>query len=106
MRFLAAPWIGLLRDDVWLRNASRANRGAESLSQKLLALPGLEVIFPCQANAIFLRMPGSLVQKLETMGWHFYRFIEPDVYRLMCSWSVTEEKINDFVTDMAKLLGV
>ena len=31
MRFLAAPWLGLLRNDVWLRNAQKANSGARAL---------------------------------------------------------------------------
>ena len=35
MRFLAAPWLGLLAGDVWLRNARHANRGAHQLAQNL-----------------------------------------------------------------------
>ena len=63
-------------------------------------LPGIELAFPCDANALFLRMRDSLVKKLHARGWRFYKFIEPDIYRLMCSWSVTEEAINDFVADV------
>ena len=33
MRFLAAPWAGLLTDGVWLRNAERANAAAEKLAR-------------------------------------------------------------------------
>ena len=33
MRFLAAPWLGLLTEDVWLRNARHANRAARELAQ-------------------------------------------------------------------------
>ena len=62
-------------------------------------LPGIELAFPCEANALFLRMRDSLVKKLHVRGWRFYKFIEPDIYRLMCSWSVTEKAINDFVAD-------
>src|SRR6266705_3168089 len=32
MRFLAAPWLGLLSDGVWLRNAQQANRMATRLA--------------------------------------------------------------------------
>ncbi len=35
MRFLAAPWIGLLAGDVWLRNARHANRAAHQLAHYL-----------------------------------------------------------------------
>jgi threonine aldolase len=99
MRFLAAPWTGLLTNDVWLENARRANQRAKTLVEKLAAL-GIEPAIPCEANAVFLRMPEQLVAQLDGRGWHFYKFIEPDVYRLMCSWSVTEDDIDEFITDV------
>lgn len=100
MRFLSAPWVGLLSDNVWLRNAQRANASAEMLAQKLRAACGFEPIFPRQANAIFLRLPESLVSRLHARGWHFYKFIEPDIYRLMCSWATSEALLDEFVADV------
>jgi threonine aldolase len=44
-------------------------------------------------------MPEQLVGKLHQRGWRFYKFIEPDIYRLMCAWSVTEREIEEFVDD-------
>ena len=35
MRFLAAPWLGLLNGDVWLRNARHANEAARDLAERL-----------------------------------------------------------------------
>jgi threonine aldolase len=61
---------------------------------------GMEPAIPCEASAVFLRMPEQLVAQLQGRGWHFYKFIEPDVYRLMCSWSVTEKDIDDFIKDV------
>ena len=101
MRFLAAPWLGLLHDDVWLRNAQKANNGARLLCEKLRAA-GIEVVLVCEANAIFVRMPDALVERLHQHGWQFYKFIEPDIYRLMCSWSVTEKAIEAFITDVTE----
>ncbi len=103
MRFLAAPWMGLLRDDVWLKNAKHANEMAQLLAGKLRALGVGEIAFPCQSSAIFLRLPETLVQQLHGHGWHFYKFIEPDIYRIMCSWAVTERKIDEFVADFKSL---
>ena len=100
MRFLAAPWAGMLSGNVWLENARHANQCAKLLARKLTAVLGTEPEFPCEASAVFLRMPEELVAQLHGRGWHFYKFIEPDVYRLMCSWSVTEEDIDDFVSDL------
>ncbi len=103
MRFLSAPWLGLLQDDVWLRNAARANRSAQKLADNLRAILGLELAFPREANAVFLQLPESLVSALHARGWHFYKFVEPDVYRLMCSWATTEETIEEFTADVREL---
>ncbi len=100
MRFLAAPWAGLLDNGVWLENARRANQRAKELAEKLTATLGLKPVFPREASALFLRLPEQLVRHLQGRGWHFYKFIEPDVYRLMCSWSVTEKDIDDFVQEV------
>lgn len=105
MRFLAAPWAGLLSNSVWLENARRANARAKMLAEKLTAVLGVAPAFPCEASAVFLRLPDELVAQLHGRGWHFYKFIEPDVYRLMCSWSVTEKDIDDFVGDVSGTLS-
>jgi threonine aldolase len=100
MRFLAAPWIGLLAADVWLRNARHANRAAHQLAQNLQCKANVAVVFPVEANAVFARMDDQLVRDLQARGWRFYKFLEPDVYRLMCSWATTECDIGDFIRDV------
>lgn len=105
MRFLAAPWSGLLSDGAWLENARRANGCARMLTEKLTALLGIEPAFPQEASALFVRLPEQLVVQLQARGWRFYKFIEPDVYRLMCSWSVTEKDIDDFIADVKRCGG-
>jgi threonine aldolase len=99
-RFLAAPWLGLVADDVWLQNARHANRAARQLAQNLRRETNVEIVFPVEANAVFARMDDQVVQGLQARGWHFYKFIEPDVYRLMCSWATTESDIGDFIQDV------
>jgi threonine aldolase len=101
MRFLAAPWIGLLAGDVWLRNARHANRAAHQLAQNLQRKANVEVVFPVEANAVFVRMNDEVARGLQARGWRFYKFIEPDVYRLMCSWATTESDIGDFIRDVS-----
>src|SRR5947208_17018271 len=71
MRFLAAPWVGLLNNNVWLENARRANKHARLLSERLAAEVGLNPAFPCEASAVFPRMSDQLVQRLHDRGWHF-----------------------------------
>jgi threonine aldolase len=101
MRFLAAPWLGLMTGDTWLRNARHSNRAAHQLAQNLQREANIEVVFPVEANAVFARMDDQLVRGLHARGWRFYKFIEPDVYRLMCSWATTENDIGDFIRDVS-----
>jgi threonine aldolase len=97
-RFLAAQWVGLLANGLWLRNAQHANAMARKLSERLAEK--IDIVLPVQANALFLRMPPQLAHDLHEGGWHFYKFIEPDVYRLTCSWATTDADIDQFVGDV------
>jgi len=103
MRFLAAPWLGLLTGDVWLRNAQHANDAARRLASRLRKEAGIESVLPVEANAVFVSMDERLAKGLQARGWRFYKFIEPDIYRLMCSWATTERDISDFVGDVSSL---
>jgi threonine aldolase len=103
MRFLAAQWLGLLNGDVWLRNARHANEAARELAQRLRNEAGVENVFPVESNAVFVQLDDQVVQGLHTRGWRFYKFVEPDVYRLMCSWSTTDEEIATLVGDFVAI---
>lgn len=100
MRFLAAPWLALLTDGVWLRNARHANQAARRLADLVKTRTRLEVALPVEANSVFVRMDEKVSGALQQSGWHFYKFVEPDIYRFMCSWEVTDQQINDFGSDI------
>jgi threonine aldolase len=40
MRFISAPWLGLLEDDTWLANSRHANSMSKRLHERLRAIPG------------------------------------------------------------------
>src|SRR4029077_5794865 len=103
MRFLAAQWLGLLNGDVWLRNARHANEAARELAQRLRNEAGIENVFPLESNAVFVQLDDQVVGSLQTRGWQFYKFLEPDIYRLMCSWSTTDKEISMLIGDFAAI---
>lgn len=103
MRFLAAPWVGMLDSGAWLRHAAQANRCARLLEERLRAIPGVRVKHPTQANAVFVELPVKLGKALHAMGWHFYSFIGEGGARFMCSWETTEHDIDALATDIASL---
>ena len=98
MRFLAAPWLALLENSLWLENAARANTMAKNLADAL-SRNGAEIIFPTEANAVFVRLYPQVSAKLQKCGWQFYQFIAPDVYRLMCSWATNDSVIAALMDD-------
>jgi threonine aldolase len=100
MRFVAAQWVGILKNNVWLQNAIHANQCASLLEMQLKEIPGVEIMFPCQANSVFVKLPKNVVHDLRNKGWHFYNFIGVGGVRLMCSWNTTEERIMEFVNDI------
>jgi threonine aldolase len=105
MRYLAAPWIGLLRDGALLRHAAHANAMARRLADAMAQIPGVEIVHPCQANAVFVAMEEALLDGLRAKGWHFYTFIGTGQARFMCSWDTNEADIAALVGDLRELAG-
>lgn len=102
MRFITAPWVGVLRDGAWLRHAAHANAMAAELERGLRALPGVRIAHPRQANAVFAALPATLAEALRAKGWLFYTDVDPDgAARLMCSWDTTSEDVAAFIGDPA-----
>lgn len=100
MRFISAPWLGLLETGAWLRNAEHANQMADYLEQQLRTISGLKIMFPRQANGVFVQMPEAAIAEVQARGWLFYTFIGVGGVRLMCSWNTTQEAIDELVTDI------
>jgi threonine aldolase len=96
MRFLAAPWVGVLRGGAWLAHARRANEMAALLEREVARVPGVTVLHPRQANAVFVAMPEAAAAALRGAGWRFYDFIGSGGARLMTAWDTTPEDVRAF----------
>lgn len=104
MRFLAAQWLGILKDDTWLRYARHSNECAAILESAIREMPELDIMFPREANSVFVRMPVPVIESLHNKGWHFYTFIGVGGARLMCSWDTKQETISTFIDDLKQSL--
>ncbi len=100
MRYLAAPWVGMLQSGAWLRNAQQANRCAARLRAGLATIPGVELLAEPQANSVFVRMHPETSQALQEKGWRYYTFIGAGGARLMCSWNTTFEDVDALLEDL------
>lgn len=103
MRYLSAPWLGLLENNTWLNNAQHANAMAERLYQSLKELPQVRIMFPRQANAVFAELPLAVIKGLQAKGWRFHQFIGAGGCRFMCAWDTQEETVVRFAADIQQL---
>jgi threonine aldolase len=106
MRFISAPWLGLLETGAWLRNAEHANACAAYLEQQLRQIPQVELLVPREANAVFVSLPEATVAELRAKGWLFYNFIGTEGVRFMCSWASTRACIDRLVEDVKQAVGL
>ncbi len=105
MRFLSAPWVGVLRDGAWLRHAKHANAMAKRLEAAVGPLPGIRIVHPVQTNGVFAKIPDEAVQGMYGRGWHFYTHVGTEgEARLMCSWDTTSEDVDSFAADLRELV--
>ena len=96
MRFISAPWLGMLENDTWLRNAQHANAMARRLAERLQGVPGVRLLQDVQANAVFAQLPRAAIGRLQATGWRFYEFIAGGGCRFMCSWDTTPASVDAF----------
>ncbi len=97
MRFISAPWLGLLENDVWLRNARHANAMAERLHAGLLQIPEVQILLPRESNAVFVELPQAAITRLRDEGWLFYQFIGAGGCRFMCAWDTEPEMVDRLI---------
>jgi threonine aldolase len=97
MRFLSAQLEAYFTDDLWLRNARRANAAAARLAEGLR--PHLEIVRPVESNFVFVRIPPPLVTTLRERGFDFYdwQLFGADVYRLSTAFATTDEEVDAFI---------
>ncbi|WP_043528061.1 threonine aldolase family protein [Litchfieldella xinjiangensis] len=104
MRFIAAPWLGLLESGAWRTNAEHANAMARYLADGLADMPGVESMFPTQANSVFVRLPPHAIDRLRGLGWTFYTFIGAGGARFVCAWNTTTELLDTLMADIRESL--
>jgi threonine aldolase len=98
MRFIAAQFTALLSDDLWLENASHANKMARLLAEQIKDVPGLDIVQPVQANAIFASLPRHAIDKLLKKYFFYIWDEDKNEVRWMTSFATTEDDIAKFST--------
>ena len=80
-RYLAAQILAMLEGDLWLANARAANAAASALAAAAVD----RLVYPVQANELFLRASAEEAAALRATGFDFYDW-GPGEIRLVTSW--------------------
>jgi threonine aldolase len=102
MRFLAAPWTGLIESGAWLRNAAHGNACARYFAEQVANVPGIQIASQVEANAVFVTAPDAILEALRRRGWRFYTFIG-GAARFMFSWDSKRERIDELCRDLREV---
>jgi threonine aldolase len=97
-RYLAAQVLAMLEDDLWLDNARAANAAARTLAQ---AAPQ-RLVYPVEANEIFLNVAADEADRLRAQGFDFYDW-GPGEIRLVTSWDQQGEALERLAAAIAAL---
>lgn len=81
-RFAAAQILAMLEQDVWLDNARAANAAASALAD---ACGPDRLVYPVEANELFVRMTPHEAAVIRAHGFDFYDWAPGEV-RLVTSW--------------------
>ena len=106
LRYASAQLDALLTDGLWLRNADHANAMARRLADAVAGIPGVELVQPVQANALFVRLPAALIPRLQARAF-FHVWDEPaGVCRWMTAWDTAAADVDAFAAAVrAELAG-
>ncbi len=97
-RMLAAQILALLENGLWLDNARAANAAAQSLAK---AAPD-RLIYPVEANELFLRTSVDEAEHLRRQGVDFYDW-GPGEIRLVTSWDQRDAEVAQLASAIAAL---
>lgn len=97
-RMAAAQILALLEDDLWLENGRAANGAAQTLA----AAAPERLVYPVEANEIFLRMTADEAARLRAQGFDFYDWA-PGEIRLVTAWDQQGEGVERLAQAIAAL---
>ena len=104
MRYLSAQFIPYLTDDLWLDNASRANRQAARLAAMLRQYPQIRFTQKTESNQLFFTMPAWAARKLREKYFFYYWNEAAGEVRLVTSSDTTDEDIRGLDLALKEIL--
>jgi threonine aldolase len=97
-RMLAAQILALLEGGLWLDNARAANAAAQMIGDAA----GERLLYPVEANEIFVRANAAEARALRDQGFDFYDW-GPGEIRFVTSWDQSGEPVERLAAAIADL---
>ncbi|MDR1644919.1 MAG: threonine aldolase [Tannerellaceae bacterium] len=94
MRYLSAQFLAYLEGDLWLTNASHANRQAARLAAILRAYPDIHFTQKPESNQLFFTMPAWAARRLAEKYFFYYWDEASSEVRLVTSWDTSAADID------------
>ena len=102
MRFVSAQLDAYLSDGLWLANARHANQMARRLVAGLSTLKGAQLLYPVDANEIFVILPPRAHDALQAAGakYHSWPSDRPGerAYRLVTAFDTDPADVDRFLS--------
>jgi len=105
MRFVAAQFNALLRDDLWLQLAGHANDMATRLYDATKDIVGVTFDTPPAVNAVFPHLPAEVIQPLRDWCFFWDWNVSTHQVRWMTAWDTTANDIDAFAAGVRECLG-
>ena len=97
LRYLSCQFTAYLTDDLWLKNASHANRMAQLLYAGLKELPGVRFTQKVESNQLFLTMSRPVIDNLLKDYFFYFWNEEENEIRFVTSFDTTEQDIEELL---------
>jgi threonine aldolase len=97
MRFVAAQFGALLDGELWRANAAHANAMSRHLAEGVRDIPGVAVVYPVQANAVFARLAPAHIEALQR-EWLFHTWdARTSLVRWMTAFDTSPADVDAFL---------
>ncbi|MBV8392641.1 MAG: low specificity L-threonine aldolase [Alphaproteobacteria bacterium] len=102
MRLLSSQLDAYFSDSLWMLNARHANTMARRLVAGLTTLKGTSLLYPVEANEIFVVLPAHMHDALQEAGaqYHPWPSDRPGerAYRLVTAFDTSQEDVDKFLS--------
>jgi len=100
-RYVSAQLLALLEGTRWIELGATANAMARALRDGLIAMDGVGLLYPVEANELFVTLPKAKADAVLAKGHRFYPWPNEgdNAYRLVTSYMTTQADVDAFLRD-------